>query len=210
MNRWKTVAATAVLAPVLMAGPVAADELSKARSVCKAYFRVLSMCHKSAAKGEIVQDGTRQAQRTAGNFLPKEVAATHGADRFVALACEEGFEWYYQGVSGENLARSINREQNKCVRDYIRAEQIAVSKTYLKNAYTAAQAYFSDVPNGTVTESTLYKNGLKRNADIKMIIENGTSRQLCIEVHHVKAGGPYRVIANGDIGQFKCEGLPQR
>lgn len=209
MNRWKTLAATAVLAPVLMAGPVAADELSKAKSICKAYFRVLSMCHKSAVKGEIVQDGTSQALRSARSFLPKEVAETHGAERFVALACEEGFEWYYQGVSGENLTRSINREQNKCVRDYIRAEQIAASKTYLKNVYVAAQSYFSDVPNGKVTEAILYENGLKRNADMRMVIENGTIRQLCIEVYHAKAGGPYRVIANGEIGQYKCEGFPQ-
>lgn len=210
MNRWKAVAATAVLSPILMAGSAAADELSEARAICKNYFRILSMCHKSAARGEIVQDATKEVLRSAKRFLPKEVGATHGTDRFVALACEEGFEWYYKGVSGDSLTRSINREQNNCVSDYIRAGQIAAVKAYLKNIYVAAQTYFSDYPNGAVTEETLYKNGPKRNTDMRIVIENGTPKQLCIEVYHTKAGGPYRVIANGEIGQYKCEGIQQR
>ncbi len=54
----------------------------------------------------------------------------------------------------------------------------ATARSDLKNAYTAAQAYFSDQPTGTVDLTTLQNYGYRQSAGVNLGIANGTMAAL--------------------------------
>lgn len=49
----------------------------------------------------------------------------------------------------------------------------ATARSDLKNAYTAAQAYFSDQPTGTVDATTLANYGYRQSSGVNLGIANG-------------------------------------
>jgi type IV pilus assembly protein PilA len=75
------------------------------------------------------------------------------------------------------------------------------AKADLKNAYTAAQGYFSDNPAGTVTDPLLLTNGFTPTANVTTAVGTGTQAGLTITSTHT-ASNPavvYSVDANGVI-----------
>jgi type IV pilus assembly protein PilA len=75
----------------------------------------------------------------------------------------------------------------------------ASSKSEVKNAYTAAQAFFSDSPGGTVTAAILTAYGYKQGASITTAIGDGTSAALSITAVHSSGGSTYGVNSAGTI-----------
>jgi type IV pilus assembly protein PilA len=54
-------------------------------------------------------------------------------------------------------------------------------KSDLKNAYTAAQAYFADNPSATVDAASLQTNGYKKSNDVALVtVGTGTQAALSI------------------------------
>lgn len=68
-----------------------------------------------------------------------------------------------------------------------------------KNAYTAAQAYFSQNPGGAVTEAVLLANGYKKSPDVVVGITAGTLAGLAMTFSHPNGTLVYSVDANGTI-----------
>ena len=68
-----------------------------------------------------------------------------------------------------------------------------------KNAYTAAQAYFSENPEGTVTSALLLANGYKNTVGVTLTVVEGGMAGLSITSKHSKGTLTYTVDANGAI-----------
>ena len=64
----------------------------------------------------------------------------------------------------------------------------AVSKSDLKNAYTAAQAYFTDNPAGTFDAATLTATGYRATQGVVLTITAGTQTTLALTASNTNAG----------------------
>jgi len=64
----------------------------------------------------------------------------------------------------------------------------AVSKSDLKNAYTAAQAYFTDNPSGTFDAATLTATGYQATQGVVLTITDGTQTTLALTASNTNAG----------------------
>jgi len=64
----------------------------------------------------------------------------------------------------------------------------AVSKSDLKNAYTAAQAYFTDVPGGTFDAAALTASGYRATPGVVLTITGGTQVTLALTASNTNAG----------------------
>ncbi|HOJ51466.1 MAG TPA: prepilin-type N-terminal cleavage/methylation domain-containing protein [Syntrophales bacterium] len=69
----------------------------------------------------------------------------------------------------------------------------------VKNAYTAAQAYFSDNPSGTVTLDILQSYGFKTTTNVVTSIVNGAQSNLSITASHASGGRQFTVDSTGAI-----------
>jgi len=69
----------------------------------------------------------------------------------------------------------------------------------IKNAYTAAQAYFAEHPTGTVTLALLQTHGLKASPDVTVAVTTGTMAGLVITATPATGTLVYSVDANGTI-----------
>ena len=77
----------------------------------------------------------------------------------------------------------------------------AQAKSDIKNAYTAAQAFFSDTPGGTVTTTILTSYGYKPTKDVSLTVNKGTIGSLGMQTQQTAGPGDmtYTVDANGGI-----------
>jgi type IV pilus assembly protein PilA len=64
----------------------------------------------------------------------------------------------------------------------------AVSKSDLKNAYTAAQAYFTDSPTATLDTATLTTMGYQQTVGVVLGITAGTQTTLQMTASNTNAG----------------------
>ncbi len=69
----------------------------------------------------------------------------------------------------------------------------------VKNAYTAAQAYFAENPTGTVTLPLLQATGFKSTAGVVTTVTAGTLSTLVITAAHPDGTLTYSVDADGTI-----------
>jgi len=69
----------------------------------------------------------------------------------------------------------------------------------VKNAYTAAQAYFAENPSGTVTLALLQTHGFKASAGVTTAVGTGTMAGLAITATPANGTLVYSVDANGTI-----------
>ncbi|MBW1696894.1 MAG: prepilin-type N-terminal cleavage/methylation domain-containing protein [Deltaproteobacteria bacterium] len=69
----------------------------------------------------------------------------------------------------------------------------------IKNAYTAAQAYFSDYPDGTVTTSILTAYGFKSTSNVTLTVVTGTQSGLEMTATHTSGDKTYTIDEDGDI-----------
>ena len=75
----------------------------------------------------------------------------------------------------------------------------AAAKADLKNAYTAAQAYFTDTPAGTVTNALLGTYGYTTTTNVSVIITTGTQAALAMTSKHDSGDVTYTINADGTI-----------
>jgi type IV pilus assembly protein PilA len=77
----------------------------------------------------------------------------------------------------------------------------AGAKADLKNAYTAAQAYFADNPAATVDATALTAGGYTATTGVTLSIANGTQTALSMTAVNTLSGSPttYTVNAAGAI-----------
>ena len=75
----------------------------------------------------------------------------------------------------------------------------ASAKADAKNAYTAAQAFFSDSPSATVTAALLGSYGFKSTTDVTTTVSNGTMAALAITAVHSSGDTTYSVNSAGTI-----------
>jgi len=68
-----------------------------------------------------------------------------------------------------------------------------------KNAYTSAQAFFSDSPAATVTTTLLGSYGFKSTANVTTAITTGTAAGLAITASSTSGGRGFAVDAAGTI-----------
>jgi len=64
----------------------------------------------------------------------------------------------------------------------------AVSKSDLKNAYTAAQAYFTDNQGATFNEAALTASGFRSTPGVVLTITAGTQDTLALTASNTNAG----------------------
>lgn len=75
----------------------------------------------------------------------------------------------------------------------------ATANADAKNAYTAAQAYFSENPEGTVTLAILQTNGYKQSVGVTLTVVAGTMDTLSLTSKHDKGTLTYSVNKDGVI-----------
>ena len=64
----------------------------------------------------------------------------------------------------------------------------AGAKADLKNAYTAAQAYFADTPSATVTLTELSSGGYQQTSGVVLAVTAGTQSTLAMTASNSNAG----------------------
>jgi hypothetical protein len=70
----------------------------------------------------------------------------------------------------------------------------------LKNAYAAAQGYFTDFPNGVVDLETLKQNGFAPSDGVRLFILSGEKESLSMKSYHPDGcGRVYYIDSNGHI-----------
>jgi prepilin-type N-terminal cleavage/methylation domain-containing protein len=69
----------------------------------------------------------------------------------------------------------------------------------VKNAYTAAQAYFSDWPTATVTVARLQGSGYTQSAGVTLTVAAGTMAALSLTSVHGSGNTTYTISASGAI-----------
>jgi len=75
----------------------------------------------------------------------------------------------------------------------------AMAKSDIKNAYTAAQAYFSDAPTGTATLAILNSYGYTGSDGITLTVSNGTIGALALTSVHGSGDTTYSINSAGTI-----------
>jgi type IV pilus assembly protein PilA len=77
----------------------------------------------------------------------------------------------------------------------------AGAKADLKNAYTAAQAYFADNPTATVDAAALTAGGYTATSGVTVTIGTGTQAALSMTAANSLSSSPttYTITANGGI-----------
>jgi len=75
----------------------------------------------------------------------------------------------------------------------------------VRNAHTAAQAYFADHPNGVVTISILHSYGFKETPNISLDIKSGSRSSLLILSKYVSGNTEYMVDSAGNISYGKID-----
>jgi len=75
----------------------------------------------------------------------------------------------------------------------------ASSNTDIKNAFLSAQAYFSDYPNGTVTNPILTNYGFRSSDYVTLSITTGTQSGLSLTTVHSAGDKTYSIDADGNI-----------
>ena len=68
----------------------------------------------------------------------------------------------------------------------------------IKNAYTAAQAYFTDMPDITMSMSLLIEGGFKSTQYVSLSVD-GVQSDLQIVTHHDSGNKTYEINAAGEI-----------
>ena len=75
----------------------------------------------------------------------------------------------------------------------------ASSNTDIRNAFLAAQAYFSDYPDGTVTDSILTSYGYRSSDNVTLSIITGTQSGLSLTTAHDAGDKTYSIDADGNV-----------
>ena len=69
----------------------------------------------------------------------------------------------------------------------------------IKNAFTAAQAYFTDYPTGTVNTAGLASYGYQASASVTVTVGTGTQAGLQMTSYHGSGDKTYTVNSSGTI-----------
>jgi prepilin-type N-terminal cleavage/methylation domain-containing protein len=69
----------------------------------------------------------------------------------------------------------------------------------IKNAYTAAQAFFAQNPAGTVDLAALQASGFKGSPDVTLTVNNGTQAALSFETKHASGAVTWKIDKDGVI-----------
>ena len=75
----------------------------------------------------------------------------------------------------------------------------ATAKTDVKNAYTAAQAYFTDYPGSNISLSKLTSYGFIQTNNVNLVILSGKKPDLEITSTHSEGTKTYTVNSDGEI-----------
>ena len=75
----------------------------------------------------------------------------------------------------------------------------ASSNADVKNAFLAAQAYFSDYPDGAVTDSILNDYGFRSSDYVTLSINTGTQSGLSLTTVHGAGDKTYSIDADGNV-----------
>jgi type IV pilus assembly protein PilA len=97
-------------------------------------------------------------------------------------------------IIGILAAIAIPQFQSYKVRGYNTAARADV-----KNAYTAAQAFFSDSPSATVDTTLLGTYGFKSTTNVTTTVSTGTQGGLSMTAAHANGDKTYTVDSTGGI-----------
>ncbi|MBU1205386.1 MAG: prepilin-type N-terminal cleavage/methylation domain-containing protein [Proteobacteria bacterium] len=75
----------------------------------------------------------------------------------------------------------------------------AMAKSDLKNAYTAAQASFSDSPARDVTNAILATYGYNNSTGVSLVVVTGSLANLNMTANHTSGTQTYTVVSTGVI-----------
>ena len=76
----------------------------------------------------------------------------------------------------------------------------AAARSDVKNAYTAAQAYFSDSPSATIDAAKLALGGFVGTSNVTLTVSNGLQSTLSLTAMHTTSGATtYTIDSAGKI-----------
>ena len=85
------------------------------------------------------------------------------------------------------------------LRSYIQRGYNSSVMNDLKNAYTAAQLYFSDHPAGTLDQTILQKYGFRSTDKVNLTVNDGTEDGFNLTASHPDSGQVYSIDSAGTI-----------
>jgi type IV pilus assembly protein PilA len=73
------------------------------------------------------------------------------------------------------------------------------ARSAVKNAYTSAQAFFSDSPGGTVDVAGLSTYGFRQEGNVTLTVTAGTMAGLAMSASHSGGGSTFTINTAGTI-----------
>jgi len=90
--------------------------------------------------------------------------------------------------------------------EYTGRRSNAAANADLKNAFTAAQAYFNDFPNGIIDHEKLKESGFVPSDGVILVVLSGKKDTLSIKSYHQDGcGRVYYVDSEGEIEYRETE-----
>jgi hypothetical protein len=161
----------------------------EARRVCSDYVRIKKDCYYKSAKGMLPDQ------------MLKSIKNANYPEGLVQMACQDGYDSY--GRVGKQPTSAVNQgmqlSYTNCYNGYVERGYEKATIIDLKNAYTSAQAYFSDEPKGTISIEKLYSYGFKASNDVVISIQDGSANGLKISSKHAKSEIVRAIDAEGNI-----------
>ncbi len=79
----------------------------------------------------------------------------------------------------------------------------AMAQAEAKNACTAAAVFFMEHPDKTITLDDLKEQGIAKNPEVELILENGTMADLSIRARHIKGRKTYAADRNCAVREIQ-------
>lgn len=154
--------------------------------LCSEYARIWKECYIKASNGILPAQGI------------KDITSQRLSSASIEISCREGFMEHSRlgDVSPTEINKMTAAQFSGC---FTTLDSNDTAFTCIKNAYVAAQVYFSNDPQGIVTLKKLEDSGYKPLSDVPTSITNGTLKNLTISAKHKDGSLTYFVNAAGDI-----------
>jgi len=153
---------------------------------CSEDARIWKECYIKASKGILPAQGI------------KDITSERLSSASIEISCRGGFMAHSRlgDVSPAEINKMTATRFSTC---FTTLDSNDTAYTCIKNAYVAAQVYFSNEPKGIVTLKNLEDSGYKPLSDVTTLITNGTVENLTISAKHKDGSLTCFVNAAGDI-----------
>jgi hypothetical protein len=161
----------------------------EATSICSKFVEIYKDCYLQASKGVLPP----QVKLNYEEGMPKEL---------VDMSCKSAFEEYEQHGHEISVNQVIQIVYKDCHDGYVKRGHDTEAHRQIMQAYTAAQAYFQDEPNGIVTLDKIISYGFQPSEEVTVVVIDGTLKNLVITSKHRQSSLTYLINASAEVKEI--------